>query len=112
MSKKENTIGQEFEDFLRFALTEHLKPDFAKKEDDCKELVPHQVIRKFCESHGITEDIFRGMCISQKMDTNDMEAMLQALFHPTTEDIEWENSDDYKSVLKDPSSFISDSAKI
>lgn len=84
MSKKqEHTIGQEFEDFLKVALTQQLKSP--KKRAKIRRIFTSEELRELYSERGITEEMFHNYCIERGGDPEKINDLQMAIFHPKIE---------------------------
>lgn len=79
MSKKENTIGQEFEAFLRVALTQQLDPNFGKRKSKPKVITTEELCKLYKEK-GVTEEVFRNYCLFQGTDPKIIEKLVAEIY--------------------------------
>lgn len=89
------TAGQEFEDFVKFAMT-NKEPTNKKRRN----VLTHQEVRDLVKKHNITEDVFRKFLEKNGSSTKVIERAIQRTFHPTEKDFEFENSEAYKNHIK------------
>lgn len=83
MSKKGNTIGQEFEDFLKVALTQQLKSP--KKRAKIRRIFTSEELRELYSERGITEEMFHNYWIERGGDLGKINDLQMAVFHPEIE---------------------------
>lgn len=92
MSKKENTIGEEFEDFFEFVLNHYkVEEEPKKKIRKFRFAVPSSQMKKKAISLGMSEDIFCELLSKQKIGDcligiEDATKDTREIFHPTKEE--------------------------
>ena len=93
------TAGQEFEDFVKFAMTNNVESMEQMKEKR-KNCLNHEEMREFFKKNNITEEVFREQR-KQRGDTQkSIDRMAQIYFHPTEEDFEIEKTERYKRLFE------------
>lgn len=107
MNKKKESIGEEFENLLKFAMKN--KDDWKNKIERIKGqskyvrksiIIPHSIVLKECENLGITEDMYveiglrvayrKHEKISKRVGENIKEEA-RRIFHPTKEETKEDN---------------------
>lgn len=81
MSKKETTTGEEFENFLNFAMSYNFK-----KKKEKKWYKPSEV-RKIYQQNGMTDEMMYQRLIALGADEKEARRIVQKILHPTEEEL-------------------------
>lgn len=92
MSKKETTIGEEFEEFLSFAM--RYRPRLEKKRNKSKEkscFTPSEV-RDIFKQNNMTDEMLYKRLIGLGENSENAKVLVQRILHPSEKDLELEQS--------------------
>jgi hypothetical protein len=87
MSKKDITTGEEFEDFLSFAMNYNIKQKSKKKE---KNYYRPSEIGDIYRQNGMPEEMLYKRLLNLGSTPNEAKEIVRRCFHPTVEDLEKE----------------------
>lgn len=101
MSKKEMTIGEEFENFMSFAMRyNYKKKDIRKMKKEKNLLTPSEVRDIFRQNSWSDEMLYKRLVgIGEKPDN--AQILVQRILHPTEKDLELEQSVKEKDLYLD-----------
>ena len=90
MSKKETTTGEEFENFLNFAMS--YKPQLKKKRSKIREkscFTPSEV-RDIFKQNNMTDEMLYKRLIGLGENSENAKVLVQRILHPSEKDLELE----------------------
>ena len=101
MSKKEMTIGEEFENFMSFAMRyNYKKKDIRKKKKEKNLLTPSEVRDIFRQNSWSVEMLYKRLVGIGETPDN-AQILVQRILHPTEKDLELEQSVKEKDLYLD-----------
>lgn len=92
MSKKENTIGEEFEDFLSFAMMYRPQKKKVKSKTKEKSCFTPSEVRDIFKQNNMTDEMLYKRLIGLGESSENAKVLIQRILHPSEKDLELEQS--------------------
>ncbi len=87
MSKKDKTTGEEFENFMSFAMQYNFK-----KKSKKKNYYRPSEIREIYRQNNMTDEMMYKCLIALGVNEKEAQMMIQKILHPTSQDLELEKT--------------------